>query len=539
VGDPHRLGANAPHALIREVACVSGAVEVDIHFEPRPEYGLVTPILTEAGGVIAARGGPAFLYLYGPSGMRPDLGAGTATGRYPMTAGQTIRFALQWVPLGESTMDSSTVDAWDADRIGDELRTTIDAWQGWSAAHRTYDGPWRELVHHSGRVLHALTYQPTGAIVAAVTTSLPEAVGGDRNWDYRYTWIRDATLTMDALWVAACPDEAHKFFAFLTTAAATPRPDGQLQIMYGIGGEHDLTEHVLDHLPGWQGCQPVRIGNDAWTQSQLDVYGELLATAARYADQLPDDPPLRAFLIRLADTAAALWREPDHGIWEIRGRRQHFLHSKLMCWVALDRGVDLADRLGATDRAPNWAAARDEIRAAIETDGFNEGLGAYTQTLRGSTLDAATLMIPIVGFADGNDPRVRSTVDAIERGLTDDHGLVYRYDNDTGVDGLAGGEGTFLICTFWLARAQALAGRVDAARETFARATGYANDLGLLAEQVDPTTGMMLGNFPQAFSHIGLINTANTIAEAQRARPGRWPPWRGVTNVANRLRGRV
>jgi GH15 family glucan-1,4-alpha-glucosidase len=322
---------------------------------------------------------------------------------------------------------------------------------------------------------------------------------------------------MDALWVAACPDEAYEFFAFMTAAAATLRPQAHLQIVYGIGGERNLTEHTLPHLLGRRGSRPVRVGNAAWAQAQLDVYGELLATAARFRDQLPDgDAPLQAFLTSLADTAARVWHQPDHGIWEIRGQPRHFLHSKLMCWVALDRAVALADRLGAADRLPAWRAARDRIRGAIEQQGWNQAAGAYTQSFGATTLDAAALMIPIVGFAAGDDPRVLATIDAIDQGLTDKRGLVHRYDTGTGIDGLTGGEGAFLLCTFWLASARALAGQVTQARQVFDRAAACANDLGLLAEQADPDTGELLGNFPQAFSHIGLVNAAYTIALAEQ-----------------------
>jgi GH15 family glucan-1,4-alpha-glucosidase len=325
---------------------------------------------------------------------------------------------------------------------------------------------------------------------------------------------------MDALWVAACPDEAYEFFSFMAAAAATVAPESGQQIMYGICGEHDLTERTLPHLPGWRDSRPVRVGNGAWRQTQLDVYGELLATAARFADQLPDDPSLRTFLTSLADAAAAVWQRPDHGIWEIRGEPRHFLHSKLMCWVALDRAMVLADQLHATDRVTHWKAIRDEIRAAILEQGWNEDAGAYTQSFGSPQLDATALLIPIVGFAPASDPRVAATIDTVADRLTDRRGLVYRYRPGNGVDGLAGSEGAFLLCTFWLARARALAGQLTQAREVFARAVGYANDLGLLSEQVDPATGTLLGNFPQAFSHVGLINAAYTIAQAEQGRDG-------------------
>src|SRR6266545_2527108 len=488
--DPHALGADAPHLLIRSLTCTAGAV--------------------------TGRGGPSTSRLSSP--IEPTIQAGPATATVALRAGQTVRFALHWAPLA-----GPPPRIFGQAEIAAQLDATVAAWRSWSAAHQNYQGPWRDLVHHSGRVLQALSYQPTGAIVAAATTSLPESVGGERNWDYRYTWIRDAAFTVDALWVAACPDEAAEFFGFMTTAAATPRPERHLQIMYGVGGEHDLTERDLGHLAGWCHSRPVRVGNGAWTQTQLDVYGELLATAERFADQLDTtDGALRGFLAGLADTAAQVWPEPDHGIWEIHGQPRHFLYSKLMCWLALDRALTLADRLHADQaRAEGWRRSRDEIRQAIEHQGRSERAGAYTQAFGSDALDASALMLPIVGFAPTDHPRILATIDAVADRLTDHCGLVHRYHTGTGVDGPTGDEGAFLLCTFWLAHAQALAGHTEAARETFHRAAGYANDVGLLAEEVDPATGALLGNFPRAFSHIGLVNAAWAISRAEQTRPGR------------------
>ena len=404
--------------------------------------------------------------------------------------------------------------AWDAGQIAARLQDTIAGWRSWSALHQAYKGPWRDLVQHSGRVLQALTFAPTGAIVAAPTTSLPEAIGGTRNWDYRYTWVRDASLTMEALWVAACPDEAGKFFGFLADAAASQLRQGKdLQIMFGVGGEHDLSERELPHLVGWRASRPVRVGNGAWTQRQLDVYGELLGAAQRLADQLGElDPVTQQFLAAAADMAASRWNEKDQGIWEIRGEPRNFLHSKLMCWVALDRAIALAPLLGAKNRTEAWAAVRDQIRAAILERGWNDQAGAFTQAFGSEDLDASSLMLAITGFLPGDDPRMKATVDAIAERLTDQRGLVYRY---LAHDGLAGGEGTFLLCTFWLAHAQALVGELDQATATFERAVAAINDVGLLAEEVDPGSGEMIGNFPQAFSHIGLVNAAWAISQAQ------------------------
>ncbi|WP_282695945.1 glycoside hydrolase family 15 protein [Streptomyces sp. CC208A] len=506
--DPHRLGALAPHLLVRSVTCTRGSVELALDFRPRPEYGLVVPLLSPRPGGIEARGGPAVMVLSSPLPL--DMGAGAATGTIALEAGRTLHFGLHWAPLG-----GPGPRVWGQEELAGQLADTVAAWQAWSRMHQTYTGPWREQVHRSGRFLQALSYQPTGAIVAAATTSLPEEAGGVRNWDYRYAWVRDAAFTMDALWVAACPDEADEFFAFMASAAATGWTGTHLQIMYGIGGEHDLTERELPHLTGWRGSRPVRVGNGAWSQPQLDVYGELLDTAARFEDQLSSGPALRVFLTGLADAAAEVWRRPDHGIWEIRGEPRHFLYSKLMCWVALDRAVRLADRLRAADRVPAWRATRDEIREAILGEGWSPAAGAFTQSFGSDALDASALMLPLTGFLPSDDPRVLATVDAVAERLTDRGGLVRRYLTTTGVDGLSGQEGSFLLCTFWLAHAQALAGRTAQARATFERAAAHANDLGLLAEQTDPRTGALLGNFPQAFSHIGLVNAAWAIAQAE------------------------
>lgn len=303
-------------------------------------------------------------------------------------------------------------------------------------------------------MLQALTYYPTGAIVAAATTSLPESAGGARNWDYRYAWIRDASMTLQTLWVAACPDEASKFFSWMATAAASQISHGEdLQIMFGIGGEHDLSERTLDHLPGWRGSTPVRVGNGAWRQSQLDVYGELLDAAARLPEALADlDADTRRFLADAADAAAARWQDTDQGIWEIRGEPQHYLYSKLMCWVALDRAIALAGILDAENRVERWQQTRQQIADAIHADGWNDDVGAYTQAFGSTDLDASALMLAITGFLPGEDPRMLATIAAVEQHLTDGRGLVYRY---RGHDGLDGEEGTFLLCTFWLAHALA------------------------------------------------------------------------------------
>jgi alpha,alpha-trehalase len=510
----HDLGAESPGVLLRRLVCTDGEMDLEVSYAPRPEYGLIHPVLEAVPGGLTARGGADRLFLSATATFQ--IGQATAAANLHLAFGQTVMFALQ-----HARMLDPRPAAWDADQIDGRLEDTLEAWRSWSAIHQTYDGPWRDLVLHSGRVLQALTFARTGAIVAAPTTSLPETVGGERNWDYRYTWVRDASLTMDALWQAACPDEASKFFTFLAYATASELRRGlDLQIMFGIGGERDLSERELPRLAGWRNSRPVRVGNGAWTQRQLDVYGELLDAAQRLAGQLADlGTVTRQFLTAAADTAAARWTEKDQGIWEIRGEPRDFVYSKLMCWVALDRAIALAPALNAEHRTDSWTAARDEIRAAILDHGWSEQAGAFTQAFGSDSLDASSLMLAITGFLPGDDPRMKATIDATAARLTDQRGLVYRY---LGHDGLAGQEGAFLLCTFWLAQAQALAGEVDRAVATFEHAVAAMNDVNLLSEEVEVTSGEMIGNFPQAFSHIGLINAAEAINQAQQraARPG-------------------
>ncbi|MGI9556390.1 MAG: glycoside hydrolase family 15 protein, partial [Solirubrobacterales bacterium] len=337
------------------------------------------------------------------------------------------------------------------------------------------------------------------------------------NWDYRFAWIRDASLTLEALYVGACPDEAEDFVSFMTSSAGGRSDDGgSLQIMYGVGGEHDLSERELPHLRGWRDSRPVRVGNGAWDQTQLDVYGELLNAIYLYRQQLGElHPEIQRFAADLADTAAERWHERDAGMWEMRGEPQHHLSSKVLCWVALDRAVKLAPMLGEHANVDAWEAERDEIRTAVLERGWSEKRKAYAQAFDSDELDAAALLMPLLGFLPADDERMRSTIERIAEELTED-GLVLRYHADEGVnaDGLKGEEGTFVICSFWLVSALAKAGETDRAEELFDRLVGYSNDVGLLAEEVDAKTGELLGNFPQAFSHIGLINAARDLDHA-------------------------
>jgi alpha,alpha-trehalase len=374
-------------------------------------------------------------------------------------------------------------------------------------------------VRLSSRVLKGLTYRPTGAIVAAPTTSVPESVGGERNWDYRFSWIRDSSLTIEALYIGACPEEVEEFVSFMTSSAGGRAGEGSLQIMYGVGGEHDLSERELGHVRGWRDSRPVRVGNGAWNQVQLDVYGELLNSLYVYRERLGAlHPEIQAFAADLADTAACRWLEPDSGIWEMRGDPRHHLSSKVLCWTALDRAVRLAPQLGDYAKVVEWEAARDEIRAAVLERGWSERRRAFAQSFDSDELDAAALLMPILGFLPATDERMRATIEAIWRDLTHD-GLVLRYRSDEGLndDGLTGREGTFVICSFWLASCFAKAGELERAEELFDRLSENASDLGLLAEEIDTGNGEQLGNFPQAFSHIGLITAAWEIDKARGA----------------------
>jgi alpha,alpha-trehalase len=505
----HHLGAEAPSLLIRQVQGETGLVELETEYVPRTEYGLIWPLLTHTAGGIAGRGGADITVLTSPVDL--ETAAGIGSGRFSVRAGQSLAFAMHYGELGEPAPR-----VWRQHALARRLRDTATAWRSWSKIHKRYQGRWPELVHISGRVLRALTFYPTGAVVAAPTTSLPELAGGSCNWDYRFSWVRDSCLAMDALSVAACPEEAGKFFGYLATAAATSLVRGaDLQIMFGVRGNRDLTERELSHLGGWRGSSPVRAGNGAWTQRQIDIYGELLAALHRLRDQIAElDPVTRDFLVAVADTAARRWTDKDQGIWEIRGLEHDFLHSKVMCWVALDRAIKLAGLLGAHDKAEGWTQTRDQIHATVLHEGWSEEAGAFTQYFGSDDLDASALMMPLVGFLSATDPRMLATIEAIADHLTDERGLVYRYDTRGG--GLEGQEGAFLLCTFWLAHALALADLPGRARRVFERAISYLNDLGLLAEEVDPGTGELLGTFPQAFSHIGLVNAASAISEAEK-----------------------
>jgi GH15 family glucan-1,4-alpha-glucosidase len=505
----HDIGLNAPHEVLRCVEGVEGEVELVMELAPRLEYGLVRPLFRQTEGGGRTFGGPNQVAIRSSAPVAVE--GATMTAAFRVSAGEEAAFSMAWAAV-EDAPPAACAPELVAARIAD----TAEAWRSWEAEHDAYQGPHQELVRFSSRVLKGLTYRPTGAVVAAPTTSLPETVGGERNWDYRYSWIRDSSLTLEALYIGTCSDAAQNFVSFMTSAAGG-LADHSLQIMYGIGGEHDLSERELSHLRGWRDSAPVRVGNGAWDQVQLDVYGELLMTLHLYREQLGElHPEIQRFVADLADTAARRWQERDSGIWEMRGEPLHHLSSKVMCWAALDRAIDLAPRLGEHARVEAWTAERERIRDAILTRGWSEAKQAYAQSFDSDELDGAALLMPLTGFLPASDPRMRSTIEAIARELTED-GLVLRYRAQEGLnaDGLRGEEGTFVVCSFWLVSALALAGELDRAEALYDQLAGYANDLGLLGEEIDTATGEQLGNFPQAYSHIGLITSAAHIDRAR------------------------
>jgi len=494
----HDIGLRSPHVLLRRVVGLSGDVEMASELAPRMEYGRTEPLLRAGQQGVEARGGPVRLTCTGP--LTWVCRGGTARSTFRVSAGAALELRLAYLPSFGSPPAAAPVKGGRLPSVDD----TTEAWRSWAGQHTAYEGAFRDEVRRSSIVLQGLTYAPSGAVVAAATTSLPETMGGELNFDYRYAWLRDLSLTIRSLWIAACPDEPGRFFDWFATAAGR-YGDELVQIMYGVEGERDLSEHELEHLSGYRGSRPVRVGNDAWRQKQLDVLGEVLDAVHVLRDVLGDlDAPVQDMLVTLADRAADGWSQPDAGMWEARDAERHYTSSKVMCWVALDRAVTLADRLGARADPVRWASARDEVRDAIITKAWSERAGAYAGAFGSDDLDASVLMMPLVGFLPATDERMWRTVTAIEGGLRSG-GLVRRWPSDPS---------GFLICTYWLAECLALGGEVERARELFNGATGHANDLGLLSEEADPGTGEMLGNFPQAFSHVGLVNAAWRIGQA-------------------------
>jgi len=492
--------------LVRVVEGVDGRVPMQMDLVIRFDYGSAVPWVTQSEGATQAIAGPDCLHLFTPI---PTRGEGLSTvAQFTVGPGDRVPFALVWSPSHQPA--PQPID------VGDAVDDTIAWWQEWigRTTHRDPTSTARTaLVERSLITLKALTYGPTGGIVAAPTTSLPERLGGVRNWDYRFCWLRDATFTLYSLMMAGHVAEAIAWRDWLLRAVAGD-PEG-LQIMYGVAGERRLTEFELDHLPGYLGAKPVRVGNAASTQLQLDVYGEI-ADALHNTRRVGIPPDEQGWQVELAllEFLEGAWREPDEGIWEVRGPRRDFTHSKVMAWVAFDRAVQAVEHFGHDGPVDSWRRLRAEVHAEICEKGFDTDRNTFTQFYGSQQLDAALLMAPLVGFLPASDPRIVGTVAAIERELASSDGLVRRYSDDTSadVDGLPSGEGAFLPCSFWLADNYALAGRWGEAKTLFEQLAGYANDVGLLSEEVDPVSGRLLGNFPQAFSHVALLNTAHNLA---------------------------
>ena len=487
--------------LVRVVDGVSGAVPMEMDLVVRFDYGAVVPWVRQLDGALSLAAGPDALQL--TAGV-PTTGGDhelATTARFTVRAGDRVPFVLTWHP------------SWEPPHIADSaaiVDATIAWWQDWSS-RCTEVTSHTDVVQRSLITLKALTYAPTGGIVAAATTSLPEVLGGVRNWDYRYCWLRDSTFTLQALLHAGYQDEAVAWRDWLLRAVAGA--PSQLQIMYGLAGERRLPELELGWLPGYEGSRPVRTGNEAASQRQLDVYGEVMDSLhqARVTG-IPSDADSWTVQRELLDWLEGGWREPDQGLWEIRSPARHFVHSKVMSWVAFDRAVRAVEHFDLPGHAHRWGAIRDEIHREVCEHGWDPVRSTFTQSYGSEELDASLLMIPLVGFLPPDDERVGGTIEAIRRELVVD-GFVARYPTQEGpsLDGLPGHEGAFLLCSFWLADALALAGRTDEASELFERLVGLTNDVGLLAEEYDPTTGRMLGNFPQAFSHVGLVTTAMNL----------------------------
>ena len=487
--------------LVRIVDGVEGHVMMHSVLRLRFDYGHIIPWVRHIDGYISATAGPDSVWLAaGDAHHGRDFASSV---EFRVDAGERHSFVLTWHPSHCPAPDP--VDPVEA------LAGTESFWREW-AARCTYQGPYRAAVVRSLITLKALTYAPTGGIVAAATSSLPEDIGGVRNWDYRYCWLRDATLTLEALVRSGYLDEAAAWRLWLLRAIAGSPED--LQILYGVAGERRLPEWEVDWLAGYEGSKPVRFGNLAAGQLQLDVYGEVLSAlaAARAAGMARDEEAWR-LQRKLLDYLAQIWRQPDEGLWEVRGPRRHFTHSKVMAWAAFDAGVRAAERDGLEGPVTKWRQLRDEIHADVLANGFDHKRCTFTQSYGSPALDAAALLIPQIGFLPDSDERVRGTVEAIRRSLVVD-GFVLRYGKESlgYIDGLPGGEGAFLACSFWLADALHGIGRTDEATELYERLLGLCNDVGLLAEEYDPRTERMVGNFPQAFSHVGLVNTAHNLA---------------------------
>jgi len=497
---------DADHVLVRTVECLEGSVEVEIVCEPVFDYGREPAEWTLVDGgrhAADARAGGQAVRLQ--SDLALGIEGNRVRARHVLEPGDRAYCSLSWAEAFAGPTDVDDAEA--------RIAATVRYWRGWLGRARIPDHLWRDPIQRSALAIKGLTYMPTGATVAALTTSLPETPGGERNWDYRYTWMRDTTFTLQALHYLNLDWEADEFMQFV--ADVEPTEDGSLQIMYGIDGRRDLTESTLDHLSGYAGARPVRIGNGAFDQRQNDVFGAVLDSVllhTRRSERLPRR--LWPIVQAQAECATNVWQNPDQGIWEARGAPQHYVSSKLMCWVALDRAAKLAEIRGDPELETTWSATAEEIRADILEHGVSD-IGVLRQHYATDSLDASTLLAAIFGFLPAEDERLLSSVLAVAEELTED-GFVLRYRTDETDDGLSGEEGTFLICSFWLVSALAIVGEMQRARDLMERLLRIASPLGLFAEEFDVKTGRHLGNFPQAFSHLALIEAAGRIILAER-----------------------
>ena len=507
------------HEILREVAGLHGEVTIEVVYAPRPHYGATQPTLHQRGpfGLQCDIDGAAIVVM-SELPLQVAADGGSASGMARIRGGDRTYLSLTY-----STEAPGVVPL-----LGQPARDRITRserwWRDW-AGRCAYQGPYRDAVVRSALALKLMAYAPSGAVVAAPTTSLPEKLGGVRNWDYRYCWLRDASFTLRALFALGYREEGDAFLHWMLHATRLTWPE--LQVVYDVFGEARLPERQLPHLAGYAGSRPVRVGNDAHGQLQLDVYGEVIDAAARFARTGGRfDRDTARMLAGLGHTVCARWQEPDEGIWEGRSGRFQHTHSKALCWLALDCLIKLHDSHGLPIDVASFRRARDEIRATIERRGYNERIGSYTRLLDGDDLDASLLTLPLYGYIDAAHPRMVSTCARIHERLSRD-ALLYRYGVDTR-DGLPAGEGAFGICSFWAVECRARSGDLAGATAAFERLLGYANDVGLLAEEIDPETGAALGNFPQAFTHVGLINAALTLAECS-GEPG--STGRGVTSA--------
>ena len=489
--------------LLRTVECIRGQVAMQMDLVLRFDYGRTIPWVTKQGKTLRAIAGPDMVVLHSDVPVRgKDL---TTTACFTLRAGQSRRFCLQYA--------SSLGDVPEAPDYRKELKATVTFWISWMA-HSSYRGRYQQSIDRSLITLKALTYKPSGGIVAAPTTSLPEWIGAERNWDYRYCWLRDTAFTLLVLIHAGFEEEAIQWRRWLMRAVAGA-PD-RVQTVYGIFGDRELNEWTAPWLPGYEGSSPVRIGNQAAEQFQLDVFGEVAAALMRTPQASKDiRVDASALEARFIDHLCKVWQQPDQGIWEVRGEPQQFVHSKVMAWYALDRAIQHHKRFDGGGDVKRWVKNRNMLRKEILAKGFNTRMNSFTQSYGSTTLDASCLRLVLVGFLPPDDPRIIGTVDAIQRHLMK-NGLVQRYNTADGSDGLQGDEGAFLACSFWLASDLHMIGRQDEARALFERLVALCNDVGLLSEEFDPVAGRMLGNFPQALSHIALIQTAFVLDDLWR-----------------------